>query len=548
MEPVSEVTINNLLGGVKMLKRNMKLLLVAMLSVSILAAGCGKKKTEQTNTNTNTSDDKTPITFTFFDKNSGDPFNTVVAKEITKKTGVTLEMQQPTGNSTEKLNLMLASGDYPDMILMPRDSIVDKYVEAKAIIPLDDLIDKYGPNVKKMYGDLLKKLRSKDGKNYYLSNWYGVDPTPVLGMLMRMDLLKELGGGDKYQNGAPFTTDEFEGILKLFREKFPTIDGKQTLPLTLNGENMGSVLGTFKAMWGMKSYYDDNGVLKDEVRDPKYGEMLTYMNKLYRAGYIDKEWVANKQKLWEQKLTAGNVFATAGAWWDTGTPNAALKAKGLESQFYAYKVVAPGVDASKTTFSGRSALGWDAIAITKNCKDPVRAMKFFDFIVSEEGQYLGLWGVEGVHWDMVSGKHTPKKETLDAIAKDAGVFMKETGVRKTAYFVKNGKGSDGTPFDLVYGYKIDEIQAHAIKSLKDTNWDYSEFSNLTPAAGTPDALVATKLSEIKSAAIPKIIGAATQEESKSLYEKMLSDMKVAGEEKVRDIINKNYKERMTLWK
>ncbi|MGO4275439.1 extracellular solute-binding protein, partial [Paenibacillus sp. TAF58] len=284
--------------------------------------------------------------------------------------------------------------------------IVSKYIAAGAIIPLDDLIAKYGPNVKKMYGDTLKKTRFTDGKNYYLSNWYGPENEPVFGMNMRMDWLKQIAP-DKAEGGKPFTADEFETLLKDFKTKLGKADGKDVFPMSFNGENMGAVLGTFKGMWGMKTYYEDNGALKYDVKDPKYKDMLMYLNKLYREGLIDPEWPVNKKQTWEQKISNGLVFASPGAYWDFGTPNGVLKkAGGPEKQLYPYKLVGPGVDPAKTTLGPKSSLGWDAIAITKTNKNPERTMKLIDFLASEEGQYLLMWGIEGVHWDTKDGKHT----------------------------------------------------------------------------------------------------------------------------------------------
>lgn len=81
---------------------------------------------------------------------------------------------------------MLASGDYPDVVVMSRgDASLDKYITSGAFIALDELIEKSGPDIKEMYGDTLIKTRYKDGKNYYLANWYGLDSDPVFGMLMR---------------------------------------------------------------------------------------------------------------------------------------------------------------------------------------------------------------------------------------------------------------------------------------------------------------------------------------------------------------------------
>ena len=106
-------------------------------------------------------------------------FDDRIAKELMKRTGVKVEVVNPTGDPAEKLSLMLAGKDYPDIVLMDRGSdIVNKYIEAGALVNLSEHMDKM-PNVKEMYGDTLNKIRYKDGNNYYLANWYGYDPDPV---------------------------------------------------------------------------------------------------------------------------------------------------------------------------------------------------------------------------------------------------------------------------------------------------------------------------------------------------------------------------------
>lgn len=535
-------------------RKTFNVLLSTVLMGSIIA-GCTTKDNTASPSDKpavatdNKANDTTPIKMTFFDKNTGDAFTNEVAKEITKRTGVTIEIQQPTGNPSEKLNLMLASSDLPDVVLMDRGGdIVSKYIAAGAIIPLDDLIAKYGPNVKKMYGDTLKKTRFTDGKNYYLSNWYGAENEPVFGINMRMDWLKQIAP-DKAEGGKPFTADEFEALLKDFKTKLGKVDGKDVFPMSFNGENMGAVLGTFKGMWGMKTYFEDNGTLKYDVKDPKYKDMLMYLNKLYRQGLIDPEWPVNKKQTWEQKISNGLVFASPGAYWDFGTPNGVLKkAGGPEKQLYPYKLVGPGVDPAKTTLGPKSSLGWDAIAITKTNKNPERTMKLIDFLASEEGQYLLMWGIEGVHWDMKDGKHTPRPEVLQGFKDDWDNFAKKTGIRKWTWFVKNGKGSDGTPYDLPGRYQRGEIDQMALKNLSDTVWETSAYDNLGPAGGTPDALVSQKISDIMSQTITKVIISKTDTDAAALFDKMLADMKAAGDEKVEKIINDNYKKRMDLWK
>ncbi|WP_336774601.1 ABC transporter substrate-binding protein [Paenibacillus sp. MMO-58] len=541
-------------------KKWMLSLLTAVMSVSLISA-CSSNSSDKPSSNSNTGSANTgtndsatkdpstdPITITFFDKNTGDKFDNAIAKEITKRTGVTIEIQQPTGNPTEKLNLMLASDDLPDMIMFDRSSdLVAKYTEAGSIIPLDDLIEKYGPDVKEMYGDVLNKTRFKDGKNYYLSNWYGLEHEPVFGFNMRKDIVKELAP-DKADGGVPFTQSEFKQLLTDFKAKYPQMDGKDTIALTMDGENWGGTLGTFKGMFGLMPYYEHDGKLQYDVKDPKYKDMILYMNDLYRSGLMDKEWAINKRQVWEQKIATGTIFSSTGAYWDLGNSNTILKKdKGEDSQLFAYKVVADGVDPSKTTYGGRSSLGWDAIAITKKNKNPERTMQFINFLASEEGQYLLMWGIEGVHWDMKDGKHVPRPETLQAFKDDWAAYTKETGIRKWTWFIKNGPGKDGTPYDLPGRYERAPVDQMAIKNLSDSVFDTAIYDGISPQGGTPEALSEQKISDITKQAITKAIMAPTADEASSIFDKMLSDMKAAGDEKVEAVYTTNYDARKQLW-
>ncbi len=541
-------------------KRIISSALAAIMTVTLLAGCGGQESAAGSGTAANGSasasqgsDSGTkplePITLTFFDKNTGDAFgNDDVSKEITRRTGVSLEMQQPTGDAKEKLNLLLASGELPDIILMDRTGdVTNKYISTKSFIPLNDLIDKYGSDVKTMYGDMLTQTRSEDGKNYYLSNWYGLDTDPVFGFLMRKNLLAEVAP-DVAEGGKAITTDEYIDILKKVREKHPQLNGHNTIPVTMWTENWSAQIGTLKGSWGMKTYYENNGTLQYEFKDPKFVDIIKFWNKLYTEGLLEKEWAVNKQQLWLQKLSAGYVFSTMGAYWDLGEANKVLKQESEDNEFYSYKVVAPGVDPTKTTLGPRSGLGWDAIGITKSNKNPERTMQFMNFLASEEGQYLLMWGVEGQSWTMENGKHVPKQEIVDGFKTDFNGIRDKTGIRKWTWFVKNGPGSDGTPYDLAAKYDRAIEDQVAIKNLSDTVWDSAPYDGLTPAGGTAEALIYQKIDDMYKQAIPKCVYAKTEAEAVALFNKFIADANAAGAEKVEKIITDSYNKRMELWK
>ncbi|MEQ8154310.1 MAG: extracellular solute-binding protein [Clostridiaceae bacterium] len=526
----------------KLMNRFFLILLAVAMAAPVFTACGNAEKTNGDNSNET-------VVLTFYDKNTDDAFTDDVAKEITRRTGVTVKIMPHTGNSEEQLNLMLANRDYPDMVLMDRHgSTVDKYISAGALISLNELIQKYGENVTSMYGGTLDKIKGIAGNIYYLPNWYGESSEPMFGMLMRQDILKDLAG-DKAENGKGFTQDGFTRALMEFKEKYPVINGKSTLPLTFPADNMFGVIHTMKGMFGLKTYYQVNGKLKYDARDPRYLEMLKYFNSLYRMGLIDKEWVANKKKLWEEKVSEGRTFVTLGSYWDVADSNAEMKKTiGEKAQMYSYNVVGNGVQSSETTYGARSSLGWDAIGITNNCRNPESAMKLINFLSSEEGQYLMLWGIEGKSWNIVDGKHKPTDKILQAFRENPSAASGDTGIRKWTWFIKNGNGSDGTPYDLTKKYIQSQEQIEADKNMKGSSWDTAEYELLLPESETREGLMYQNVSEIFIQAFPKIIDAASEEECVRLYHKMISDMDSAGLEKVEKVINENYEARKKLWK
>lgn len=218
---------------------------MSVLMAAGMLAGCGSNGSTSSSTASGSASSASGevstdgVTISIFDKNSGsNTFDDPVAKAIEEKTGVKIQVENPTGDPLEKLNLMLTGQNYPDIVLMDRgNDIVNRYIEAGALLPLNDLIDKYGPDVKEMYGETLNKSRYTDGKNYYLNNWYGEDPDPVAGVLMRYDYLCEIVGKDRADSDEPFTQEEYIDICKKFKELHPTIDGKESIAITFDAES-----------------------------------------------------------------------------------------------------------------------------------------------------------------------------------------------------------------------------------------------------------------------------------------------------------------------
>lgn len=490
------------------------------------------------------------VTLTVFDKNSGSKtFDDPVSLQIMDVVGVKLEVESPTGDPDEKLNLMLSGQNYPDIVLMGQGDITNRYIEAGALIELDELLDENCPNVIEMYGDTLQKCRYTDGHLYWVANWYGKDTDPCASVLMRRDLLAEIVGEERASSTEPFTQSEYLDILRQFKQLHPEIDGQNSLPLTVIADANGS-FGALRGMFGQKTYYmPDETTLQYWTRDPQYMNSMLFMNDLYNEGLLDSEWVVNKKEQWQQKLAAGYVFSTFNAYWETDSINTPLAASiGPEAQFYPYKVVADNITADQTCYNGRSSLGWDAIGITTNCKNVDAALRLFDYLSSEEGQYLLLWGIEGKDWNMVDGKHVPNEEVLDNLIHDFDATSNETGIRKWTWFVKNGYGSDGTPYDLSTKYQLSDTALFANEAFGDSDYyDISYFNGLEPVGSSVLGLQWQKVLDIMNQNYAKIVNAASHEEATAIYNDMMQQMEDAGLSDCEAHITEQYIQRLELW-
>lgn len=517
-----------------------------MFAVIVMLAGCGQERTahQETDTEGETEEADMPE-ITVFDVNAeGRSFDDRIAQEIMKRTGVKINIVNPTEDPGEKVNLMLAYKDYPDMILINLGSI-GRFQAAGALVDLEPYLDRL-PNVVEMYGDMLNRLRTEDGKLYYLSNWYGLDEDAVSGFQIRYDYMCEVAGKERADSDEPLTQEEFLELLRRFQEKYPEIDGKPSIPFSLC-INI-SYDAALQGMYGMKNYYEQDGVLRYLVRDPNYLSMLLFLNQMYREGLLDKEWVVNRSALFSEKVQSGRVFATACAYWDLDEDTAVLKSElGEDATFYAYKVLGNGISEDQTTYSGRNTIGWDAIAITQNCQNVDAVLKVINFLAGEEGQYLMLWGIEGEDWDYVDGVRTPKPEFVEAFTKDINQTILSTSVRLWTWFIKNGNGSDGSPYDMMTKYQPTPEAQVINRRMATDSWDASWYEGLEPESGTEEALMYKNIEDIFSKAYPKIIDAATEEECRALYEKMIWDMEEEGLDRVEMVITQNYQQRLEQW-
>lgn len=456
------------------MKRKVVSLMLVSAMVAGMLAGCGSdsgssKGGSSTETGSaaeasssgetaDDADDKSPITFEYFnaDGKNGN-WDNPVAKAITEATGVTLDVSYPVasqGDAKEDVALMIANDEYPDMIYA-KGSATDLY-QAGALIDMTDLIEKYGPNIKKMYGAELEKLKwSQDDPGIYQLSYAGVNQKTLTtggSCQIQWAALKE--NDYKY----PKTLDEYEKMIKSYLAAHPkTEDGLDMIGITMSASDWHWMITLGNPAGLIADASPDNGqwIIDDEynvhykhVTDEEK-EYFKWLCRMYNEGILDPNFATQTDDDYIAKVASGRVVAITDAEWHYSQCEATLVADGKVDQTYVGLPVTLREDqVEKALLYQGTTVGW-GMAITKSCEDPVRAIKFLDYLCSDEGQILYHWGIEGENYFLDDNGQPYRTDEEVAKAQSDPDYAKNTGIDNYTGFPIYGTGSyseDGFPY------------------------------------------------------------------------------------------------------
>ena len=456
------------------MKRKVVSLMLVSAMVAGMLAGCGSdsgssKGGSSTETGSaaeasssgetaDDADDKSPITFEYFnaDGKNGN-WDNPVAKAITEATGVTLDVSYPVasqGDAKEDVALMIANDEYPDMIYA-KDSATDLY-QAGALIDMTDLIEKYGPNIKKMYGAEMEKLKwSQDDPGIYQLSYAGVNQKTLTtggSCQIQWAALKE--NDYKY----PKTLDEYEKMIKSYLAAHPkTEDGLDMIGITMSASDWHWMITLGNPAGLIADASPDNGqwIIDDEynvhykhVTDEEK-EYFKWLCRMYNEGILDPNFATQTDDDYIAKVASGRVVAITDAEWHYSQCEATLVADGKVDQTYVGLPVTLREDqVEKALLYQGTTVGW-GIGITKSCEDPVRAIKFLDYLCSDEGQILYHWGIEGENYFLDDNGQPYRTDEEVAKAQSDPDYAKNTGIDNYTGFPIYGTGSyseDGFPY------------------------------------------------------------------------------------------------------
>ncbi|GGG60743.1 ABC transporter substrate-binding protein [Paenibacillus radicis (ex Gao et al. 2016)] len=433
-----------------------------LLSVSLvlLLAGCsgansgGKSSAPSASADPAAGEKKTPVTFTYFnaavagkDANTNE---TVLGKLLEDQTGVNFKMEYLVGDLNTKLGVMIAGGDLPDVVVP--DSGIDKMLDAKAFIPLNDLLDQYAPNLKKLYGPYWDQMASEDGNIYVIpfaaSNGFVPDMYQPGAFYIQQGVLKEFGY-PKIQ-----TLDEYFDLIKKYKEKYPQIDGGDTIGFeTLTDDwrffTLTNPAPNLNGLPNEGEVFVDMETKKAAVTGDKdfMKRWLQKLNEANSEGLLDKESLVAKYDQYIAKLSSGRVLGFFDYGWQIVPAVQNLVQAGNDDRnFIGFPLVFEKGTKDQyldpPTFVTNRGIG-----ITTRAKDPARIIQYFDNMVKEENQKLLFWGEQGKTYEVDDkGRFYRTEEQIAQIQNPE--FQQSYGFSYFSYYWPMGAGlfEDGNAY------------------------------------------------------------------------------------------------------
>nr|WP_300786621.1 extracellular solute-binding protein [uncultured Acetatifactor sp.] len=284
---------------------------------------------------------------------------------------------------TEKRNLMLASGEYPDMLFKSGIGMGDltKYGGQGILIPLEDLIHEYMPN-------LTAKLDEIDGWQYLTSpdgHIYSIPEISARGEINLFWLNKKWL--DNLSLEEPKSMDDLYEVLKAFKERDANGNGDpdDEIPFSLT---QGDYLGLLK--YSGFSYDEGSmcavidGKLTYVPTTDYFREYVAYLAKLYQEGLLEQTSFTQGGEQQQATGQSGDVY---GSFWTMG----AFLTVGRDNDDD-YVVMTPFHEDTYPIITGIKV---GTMAITDACEHPEVLMAWADYLYSEEGGILAWMGVEG---------------------------------------------------------------------------------------------------------------------------------------------------------
>ncbi len=333
----------------------------------------------------------------------------IAFKELEEATGVHLNvLAQSQAAGQTNTNLMIASGDYADMIgMFSYTTGMDSAVDDEIVVDLKDLIPEYAPDYYKyLIADDNKLWKSVQTDEGHIGAFVTVGAKPKVadGTMTFQFMLDELG----VKKDDLRTVDQYEDYLTAAKNKYG-MAAPLYLPgdFMLDGDTLANTYGValkVDAITGDLPWIVEDGEVKFGYLEDGFTEYVTLLHDWYEKGLIDSDTASHSTEYRDEDLI-GLVANKQVAVFHRGDGLVDMLS-GISGE-QVLPIYFPTVNADDTLHVGGGVdtiSGESGTVITTGCDNLELAMQFMNYCYTEDWIMPSNYGVEGETYDMVDGE------------------------------------------------------------------------------------------------------------------------------------------------
>lgn len=492
-----------------------KRILVAMLTLSMVVSmtACGNSEAGGSKDSAkNNGNGDEPYTVTMVLNGSTQPdeerieqkINEILEPELNANLDIVV---LPWASASQQLQLMLSGDEKIDVFYTQATNAV-QYMNAGQIVDMSELIDKYGTNIKQIYGEDIAKINQIEGFVYGVPNQ--IERGSIPAVFMRKDLVEKYNI-DTTQIKEP---KDLESVFETVKAGEPDMtmlysinDGDTPVTRLFLGDNLS----------------DNNylGVLMDQTNSTKlenffatdwFKDTTTMLYNWYQKGYISQDAGTNTEN-WRTVCKAGNLFSLFFAY-HPGTPVEFESSTGYDFEivpFYNEPII------NSSSYNGVT------FSIAQNSENPEKTMEVLDYIYgSSEIMNLLNWGEQDKDYVIEDADNGIINFPEGITSDNAGYNLNLGWELPNQFIAYKWTGSDPQLWEKMEEFNSSAKSSKAVGFLFDSSNYSSEIAALSNIVkqysgalysgfGDPDELIPELLEALDDAGINEVIQAKQEQ-------------------------------------
>lgn len=413
----------------------------------------------------------------------------------------------PWASASQQLQLMLSGDEKIDVFYTQATNAV-QYMNAGQIVDMSELIDKYGTNIKQIYGEDIAKINQMEGFVYGVPNQIERGSIPAI--FMRKDLVEKYNI-DTTQIKEP---KDLESVFETVKAGEPDMT-----MLYSSSENDASATRLFRG----DTLSDNNylGVLMDQTNSTKlenffatdwFKDTTTMLHNWYQKGYISQDAGTNTEN-WRTVCKAGNLFSLFFSY-HPGTPVEFESSTGYDFEivpFYNEPII------NSSSYNGVT------FSIAQNSENPEKTMEVLDYIYgSSEIMNLLNWGEQDKDYVIEDADNGIINFPEGITSDNAGYNLNLGWELPNQFIAYKWTGSDPQLWEKMEEFNGSAKSSKAVGFLFDSSNCSSEIAALSnivkqysgalySGSGDPDELIPELLEALDDAGINEVIQAKQEQ-------------------------------------